>query len=688
MSDSITPPPNDFEISKVTLYKNGIAYFERTGQAQKEQVVDLGFPLDSVNDVLKTITIVPVDSTSKTRFTHHLVYEVPPPFTTAPSSEPITQTRYTQSGLIQKLTGQTIDLVVGSDHVSGMLIAVDNSLDRQTLTIVKDDVLRTFPMQDITSVKISRNVLLQSKSMKVCITADAPVGLKISYTRACPIWKPTYRVVIEQGSPRLYGWATITNPGPEVWHDVQVSLVTGHPISFISEIYTPKYKKRKILKQAAHQVFPNLDALINNRDSDSDDDKKSTRAGRALSPPRYNNNLRRRDTSRAMMITDRRSRSREASRSDDSRESLSRSPSPASRKEQSTSTSTSTSASDYVDLFKYDLTTKITLPASHSALVPIVNQVLGGKTIALYRKDFHPEHPLSSLMLINNTDLILEEGPVTVFDGTMYLGEAHLQPTQPRERRFLPFAVDFAVNITKNDKVEGMAAINGHKPHFLKISRGLLSFSFKQSTPISYTIRNKSKTKEAAIILEHPKSTGKTMSIVSCFEKKSPDVPIEVKTEYVTVQYYGFSLTVPRNSEVTLVLRDDSVTTEAHNLNTSLNKFTVASWLDRNWITGKASEAMKLFLKAYDDRKAIDEAFLRDKDTRHNLETEQARIRNNLNVIQDKKVQERFVKQMLTIEDQLDALRAASEKADSQRPQLNKLVVDRGVEIEYEGLVE
>ena len=47
------------------------------------------------------------------------------------------------------------------------------------------------------------------------------------------------------GQPVLEGWAIVDNTTGEDWINVRMSLVSGKPISFISQLYQPRYVQRK-----------------------------------------------------------------------------------------------------------------------------------------------------------------------------------------------------------------------------------------------------------------------------------------------------------------------------------------------------------------------------------------------------------------------------------------------------------
>ena len=66
-----------------------------------------------------------------------------------------------------------------------------------------------------------------------------------SYMIPAPVWKSSYRLIFgATGQPMLEGWAIVDNTTGEDWTKVQLSLVSGRPISFISQLYAPKYVQR------------------------------------------------------------------------------------------------------------------------------------------------------------------------------------------------------------------------------------------------------------------------------------------------------------------------------------------------------------------------------------------------------------------------------------------------------------
>src|SRR5206468_840187 len=66
--------------------------------------------------------------------------------------------------------------------------------------------------------------------------------VRAGYLQEMPIWKASYRLVLDQGGkPYLQGWGIVENTTDEDWKDVRLSLISGRPISFIQELYQPLY---------------------------------------------------------------------------------------------------------------------------------------------------------------------------------------------------------------------------------------------------------------------------------------------------------------------------------------------------------------------------------------------------------------------------------------------------------------
>ena len=82
--------------------------------------------------------------------------------------------------------------------------------------------------------------------------AKARGAVRLSYTLEAPVWKATYRILLgeEDKAPLIQGWAVVDNTQDEDWEGVELSLVAGLPVSFVHDLYTPRYIRRPVVAVA------------------------------------------------------------------------------------------------------------------------------------------------------------------------------------------------------------------------------------------------------------------------------------------------------------------------------------------------------------------------------------------------------------------------------------------------------
>ena len=73
----------------------------------------------------------------------------------------------------------------------------------------------------------------EKRSVYIDSTDSGAREIVASYMIPSPVWKSSYRLIFgETGQPTLEGWAIVDNTTGDDWTNVQLSLVSGRPISF------------------------------------------------------------------------------------------------------------------------------------------------------------------------------------------------------------------------------------------------------------------------------------------------------------------------------------------------------------------------------------------------------------------------------------------------------------------------
>jgi len=114
----------------------------------------------------------------------------------------------------------------------------------QRVRFVNAHVEREF-RQALETLALSHDT--QKKAVSIRFVGEGKRRVRVGYVIENPIWKTSYRLVLGQEAadkPYLQGWAVVENPTDEDWREVRMALISGRPISFQMDLYTPLYVPR------------------------------------------------------------------------------------------------------------------------------------------------------------------------------------------------------------------------------------------------------------------------------------------------------------------------------------------------------------------------------------------------------------------------------------------------------------
>ena len=511
------------EITKVVLYKHGVGYFEREAKVNGNAEVRLGFRLEEMNDVLKSLTVF--DSAGGT--VSSVSYD-----NQKPLSRLLEETSLSipssggQVALMHSVRGASVMVSAGNRMVAGQVVGIDERTvqvgqglaNSVRLTIYDEGgALHSFDVSEISNIrfldehlkgelKFLFDTLLSAtkrdtKNLKLFAKGSGDRTLSISYVVECPIWKTSYRIAIgddDSEKPYLQGWALVDNPQDEDWTDVRLSLVSGLPISFVHDLYSPRYLRRKeieVEREAAAGPVMTEAAMMRGGAADSMLESCALDFGSAAGPP-----------GAPMMMAQ-----------------MAAPPSPSRAQKLSTSQKVETVAQTVGQLFEYRIDQPVTVLRNQSALVPIVGSPFEGRRKILYNPFNRADNPFAVIDFKNTTGLTLEGGPLTVYEGDVYAGEAMMDTLSPDEDRMIPYAVDLSVEAQVDyDRVEHVTMET--------VKDGIWSQRKAAYAVTRYRFNNKSdKAKE--LVIEHNIQPGERVN--------TPEPIAETRT------YWRFALSLP-----------------------------------------------------------------------------------------------------------------------------------------------
>lgn len=646
---------------RVVLYKHGVGYFERETTVTGDQVVSLAFKQREVSDVLKSLTVLDLDggivsavSYDSTTPIEQLLAEIA---LNIPESGSLT-------GLLPQLKGARVAVQpTGGPVVHGSLLGIDKTehrtefgmQDHLRLSLLTDTGdIRTFDLFDVTVTLqddgIRRDLDFYLRTQLAAKKKDARTftlfaqgqgqrRLRVSYVLEAPVWKATYRILLGEDSspaatgaaepqPLIQGWAVVDNTSDEDWQDVALTLVAGLPVSFIHDLYTPRYIRRPVVavKETTGVLPPMTEAGVDELAMESDAMTMTETAVPAMAKMRWEASA---AGGRARGMTD------------------------GERESAVSSVPVQTRERQVGDLFEYGIEQPVTVRRNQSALVPILLKPFAGRSVLLYQKAARAENPIRCVEFENTTGLTLEGGPVTVLEQGSYVGEAMLDTIKPTEKRLLGYAVELAVRVLDN--------IDSHtdRVHRVTIGNGVLKTQYSQVQKTTYTFTSKSD-KEQIVYLDHPRDDS---------QWKLDDT---TQLHETTENYWRFRFALPPNSVTQFVVQQRQILGQSFTLG-DITERQLTAWISAKYLDAATEAVLRQAVAQRQKVRAIDDQQARLMEERKQIHNEQKRIRENLDALGDraseKELRERWVRTLGQQEDRLEAIDRELKQLQGQREQ-------------------
>jgi len=259
----------------VILYSNGVAYIERRGTVTGHAEISLSFKQSQVDDVLKSMVVLDLGQGRIGAVSYNS--SAPPaarlsdiPFSIDAGSEG--ENGGGLAGVLSQLQGAHVAITTANRTAIGSILTVEErkpekeGLKTSHCLVITSETgeLMSFDLDEVRSIKLidegarrdlnefaSATASARRRDAKTIVVTSDGTGARemlVSYTIAAPIWKTTYRVVLDSsGKPFFQGWAIVDNVSEEDWKNISLSLVSGSPVSFIQQIQRPFYRYRPIV---------------------------------------------------------------------------------------------------------------------------------------------------------------------------------------------------------------------------------------------------------------------------------------------------------------------------------------------------------------------------------------------------------------------------------------------------------
>ena len=649
----------DVPVKSVVLFSSGVGYFEHFGSVRGDGSTELMFKTNQINDILKSLVLQDLDGGRVSTISY-------------PSQDPVARTlksfQVDLSGnpslgdLLNQLRGTSVIVTSGNEEVGGVILGVEkkkrpvgekgepvevnviNILAGATIKSVALDEVRGIALQD-TELQEELNKALAAvaqardqdkKPVQIGFRGEGERRVRLGYVVETPIWKTSYRLVLSedpQTKPHLQGWAIVENQTDNDWNNVQLSLVSGRPISFIQDLYQPLYIPRPVVR-------PELYASLN--------------------PQMYEEGMRERSVAveeRAETLKSQAPMAMRRGRNGGGAAGATAAPMDASDAilNPTESVASVASAARVGELFQYTVG-NVSLARQKSAMIPIITDPIEVDRLSIYNMSVLPKHPLNGARVKNTTDKHLLQGPITVFDANSYAGDARIDNTPPGTERLISYGIDLQMLVDATKNRQDSAIQTG------RIVKGVLYVTRKHVFSQDYLSENKSD-RAKTLIVEHPLRPG--------WKLVDTEKPIET-----TETLYRFKQSIEPGKTGKLTVKEEVVNDETIAILPAdigqLDFYSKAGEIPAN-VRDAIGKAIALKNAMTDTQRQINE---RNQQVAQ-ITQEQNRIRENMRTVNDR--QSQYYNRLLT---KLNEQESQIEKLQTERDELQKKYEQQRKELE------
>jgi len=453
-SGPLPPEANELPLTRVVLSSSGLGQFGYEGPATAGGTIGLSVRRDQVDDVLKSLTVFdsagalgPISLPGRDPL-EELFRDLP--FDHAALASP--------PALLNALVGSEVE-ISGPVSARGRIFRVEpervalpdngGTLTHHRLSLMTDKGLVQAVLEDVTALSftdpaarrqidralggMADNRARDGRRLSIAVLGQGTRPIAISYVVAAPIWKTSWRLVLNKASDtaHLQGWAVLENLTGGDWSGIDLTLVSGNPVALTQPLYTALFGRRTVVPlSAGARLAPRPDTAAA---------APQANAIRMPAPA---------PAARAKSLAPHEDAAAQAAPEPPhafAAGAVATPPAPALAE-----------AEDQSAQIIYHFPGKVSLPTGHTLMIPLVDREIPAERVWLYQPDTNSQHPLVALRVRNEGDTALPPGIVTAYEISggvpRHVGDAML-PLVPRNAsKFLALALESGTNIRRDDQ--------------------------------------------------------------------------------------------------------------------------------------------------------------------------------------------------------------------------------------------
>jgi hypothetical protein len=514
----------------VTIFSNGVADFRRIIPVKAGTPTQLNIPINSeyIGDILDSLHVY-----------GNVEYEKPVNY--RPSNDKEGTLEITTTGviadLIIKLSGAEVSIEkINGSKLAGVLVGMDSET---AVTIDNKSVVNRYVVvmtdQSIQRIRVDgeiKTIQFTDKAVQAEITkalqrnyqkikphstfvdlslrasSDTDAILRYAYPNAA--WTMTYSLRKITEGWEFQASAVVPNKTDEDWNELYVSVVTGEPTTFSTDLAESKIPRRQHINvvkeeaQGAVEAELGFGATLSNsayggRGTEAMSYTASGLAGAAVACAAP-------ASARKMML-------RSATKGGGQEYAAESINMVSADFEQAV-------AREVGDFSEFTSSSPLTIPAKRSALIPLFTKVIdGAKAVLYYKVGGNPHRPLRAIQFYNKTGHALTSGPCVIDQENLFQGKCIMPAMKADENCLLPHALETGVRVRRDQAVPTEKITN------IRISKGVYYKEVKHTVKTTVLFKN-FKDEAFEVLVDHNRDFSSESTFKLSLEGSKAEHPI------------------------------------------------------------------------------------------------------------------------------------------------------------------
>jgi Domain of unknown function (DUF4139) len=509
----------DLVLKRVLLGTGGVGYFEYAADVDASDAsLQLRARLDQVDDILKSLIVIDPAGTATVTLPGK-----------AGASEAFASLPFAESdleslpALVGALKGASVSVEAPRKLTGSIVSAVTETVkdkdgnERQIarVSLLNGATVEQFVLEDAEGLKfddprVGAQVETALKALRAAhdrsgrdiairLAAGGKRSVRLGYVAEAPVWKAAYRLSLPEetgGKARLQGWAVLENMTGTAWTDVELTLISGSPVTFREALYDPYYVRRQtVAPPVSRLALPRTDQ--GQFTADNLQGGPEMRQGAA-------------EEAGGAAIAKKAAPRLAAGRAQQSvlAENELAAPAPSAPAPTLGAIAPSTDSAEHLSGATFSLSAPVNVMAGESVTLPFIDTPIAAGETAWIQSGSAAHNPWHAVSLTNSGDVTLPAGSVTLYEttsaGPLFAGEAQLNVVPPAQKRLIAFGDDQKIRVDREPKAKGMISE-------IILAKAMITVKRLVRDTTVYRLTNDD-SKPRKFVVDHPRADGLTLA--------------------------------------------------------------------------------------------------------------------------------------------------------------------------------